>query len=405
MFSKSVSIVLVVLFILIGLLGAYAYTLNQQAGSLSQRLEQYQVEQGQGFAALADRLADIDDTFETTGKLIQNRLDDLESETGDISSQIELLEDEMAALTELSQSQINTREVYAQAVEATVRIGDGERIIGSGFIYDTDGHVVTASHVVEELPEIYVILPDGRVSKASLVGNNQRSDVAVLHLEETLAVTPLKLADSDEVVIGEPVAIIGSPLDSTESVTAGIVSQKDLFIEVNGDSGTSWVANIIQFDAAANFGNSGGPLLNRRGEVIGIVTARVNPERGDGIYYAVSSNKIKRVADALIEYGTYDYPWLGLLVTDLTPQLAESRNLKTINGIVVNEVVIGSPAQKAGLKYGDIIVAINGVTIRELADLQSYLGEHISPNDVVSISVNRNGYRFELSLKVGGQQS
>ena len=405
MFSKSVSIVLVVLFILIGLLGAYAYTLNQQAGSLSQRLEQYQVEQGQGFAALADRLADIDDTFETTGKLIQNRLDDLESETGDISSQIELLEDEMAALTELSQSQINTREVYAQAVEATVRIGDGEWIIGSGFIYDTDGHVVTASHVVEELPEIYVILPDGRVSKASLVGNNQRSDVAVLNLEETLAVTPLKLADSDEVVIGEPVAIIGSPLDSTESVTAGIVSQKDLFIEVNGDSGTSWVANIIQFDAAANFGNSGGPLLNRRGEVIGIVTARVNPERGDGIYYAVSSNKIKRVADALIEYGTYDYPWLGLLVTDLTPQLAESRNLKTINGIVVNEVVIGSPAQKAGLKYGDIIVAINGVTIRELADLQSYLGEHISPNDVVSISVNRNGYRFELSLKVGGQQS
>ena len=405
MFSKSVSIVLVVLFILIGLLGAYAYTLNQQAGSLSQRLEQYQVEQGQGFAALADRLADIDDTFETTGKLIQNRLDDLESEAGDISSQIELLEDEMAALTELSQSQINTREVYAQAVEATVRIGDGEWIIGSGFIYDTDGHVVTASHVVEELPEIYVILPDGRVSKASLVGNNQRSDVAVLNLEETLAVTPLKLADSDEVVIGEPVAIIGSPLDSTESVTAGIVSQKDLFIEVNGDSGTSWVANIIQFDAAANFGNSGGPLLNRRGEVIGIVTARVNPERGDGIYYAVSSNKIKRVADALIEYGTYDYPWLGLLVTDLTPQLAESRNLKTINGIVVNEVVIGSPAQKAGLKYGDIIVAINGVTIRELADLQSYLGEHISPNDVVSISVNRNGYRFELSLKVGGQQS
>jgi len=402
MFSKSVSIVLVILFILIGLLGAYAYTLNQQVGSLSQRLEQYRAEQGQGFAALADQLADINDTFETTGKLIQNRLDDLESESGDISSQIELMEDEMA---KLSQSQINTQEVYARAVEATVRIGDGERIIGSGFIYDTDGHVVTASHVVEELPEIYVILPDGRISKASLVGNNQRSDVAVLHLEERLAVTPLKLADSDEVSVGEPVVIIGSPLDSTESVTAGIVSQKDLFIEVNGDSGTSWVANIIQFDAAANFGNSGGPLLNRRGEVIGIVTARVNPERGDGIYYAVSSNKIKRVAGALIEHGTYDYPWLGLLITDLTPQLAESRDLKTINGILVNEVVSGSPAQKAGLKYGDIMVAINGVALRELADLQSYLGEHTSPNDVVSISVNRNGYRFELSLKVGGQQS
>lgn len=408
MFHKSASAILVILLILTGLLGAYAYTLNQRTNSLSQRLAEYQEEQRQGFSALNDQLSGLNDTFDTlrdqfqaSQNLTASRLDDLGAETADILSQLEPLEENLAAVAESSQSQIDARQVYAQTISATVRIGDGERIIGSGFIYDTRGHVVTAAHVVEELSEIYLSLPDGRISKASLVGSSLRSDVAVLSPEKHLGVTPLKLADSDLVSIGEPVVVVGNPLDTTESVTAGIVSQKDRFIEIENDTESRWVANMIQFDAPANFGNSGGPLLNRQGEVIGIVTARVGPERGDGIYFAVSANKIKRVASALIDHGSYDYPWLGLLVTDLTPRLAESQGLETLNGVLVREVVSGSPAERAGLRDGDTITAINGVTIRELADLQSYLGEHTSPGDVIPITTNRNGDRLELSLKVG----
>jgi len=401
MFQKSVSALLIILLIFAGLLGAYIYTLNQQ-------LIEYQEEQRLAFGTLNDRLSGLDnsldnlrDRFAASENLTVNRLDDLETETADILSQLESLEDELGTIAEFSRSQIDTRQVYAQASQATVRIGDGERVFGSGFIYDTAGHVLTASHVVEGLGDIYITLPDGRISKASLVGTNLRSDVAVLKLRENLMVIPLKLADSDQVVIGDPVAIIGNPLGTTESVTSGIVSQKGRFVEIEGDFGTQWIANIIQFDSAANFGNSGGPLLNSRGEVLGIVTARVDPERGEGIYFAVSSNKINRVANALIEKGNFDYPWLGIAIADIIPLAAESWDLKTINGVLVNEVLSDTPAETAGLEDGDIITAINGVSITEAADLQSYLGEHTSPDDVISITIDRDGFRPVLMLVVG----
>jgi len=161
------------------------------------------------------------------------------------------------------------------------------------------------------------------------------------------------------------------------------------------------VANLIQFDAAVNFGNSGSPLLNSRGEVIGMVIGRVDPNLGDGIYYAVSSNKVKKVADFLIDQGSFDYPWLGVKIANLTPETVRARKLETINGVLVKEVITDTPAEAAGIKVDDIIVGIKGMAVWEVADLTSYLGEYTSRDEVVTIELIRDGTKLELSLKVG----
>jgi S1-C subfamily serine protease len=161
------------------------------------------------------------------------------------------------------------------------------------------------------------------------------------------------------------------------------------------------VANIIQFDAAINFGNSGGPLLNSKGEVIGMVVARIDPTSGDGVYWAISSNKVKRVASSIIERGSFDYPWLGVEIADLTPETAIARNLETVNGALVRTVMPANPAEAAGVRVDDIIVAINGTQVQDMADLTCYLGEHVSYNDEVTLTLIRDGAKIELPLTVG----
>ncbi|MFH0941502.1 MAG: trypsin-like peptidase domain-containing protein [Chloroflexota bacterium] len=412
MFQKLLSAGLAVVLILTGLVGVYAYNLNLQLSSLGEQLAQYQQEQRLGFSALADRLSHLEETsdnlskqFETFQNQATNRLGSLETETGEIKAQLELAQDKLEKVTDTAGLQMNASQVYAQAVGATVKIGNEKQVVGSGFLYDRRGYVITASHVVEGLSVIFVTFADGLVFRAALVGKDQTSDVAVLSLNKTLnniiEVEPLKLADSDQVVIGEPVAVIGQPLGTNDTITTGITSQKGRFVEIEYDSASRWVANVIQFDAAANYGNSGGPLLNRRGEVIGLVIARVNPQEGDGVNFAVSSNKVKRVASALIARGTYDYPWLGLMITRLTPQFAETSGLKTLNGVLVEQVSNGSPAETAGFARGDIITAINGTPVNEIDDLQSYLGEHVSPNETITITIQRAGKKLALPVKVG----
>jgi len=298
---------------------------------------------------------------------------------------------------------MNASEVYQRVSQATVRVSNGETLIGSGFIFDTDSHVITAHHVIENMSTIYVVLPDGRLSRASVVGSCERSDVAVLTLQDRLVVEPLTLADSALVSIGEPVATIGNPFDMTETLTTGVVSHTGRYINVDYESGTRAVANLIQFYAPANPGNSGCPLVNSAGDVIGLVIARVLAERGDGINYAVSSNKISRVVAALIAHGSYDYPRLGLLITNLTPQMAEMRGLETTSGALVVEVSPDSPAEVAGVKFDDIVISMDGVNIRDVAGTISYLGGHKSPGDTAILGLMRGGARLELSLTVGKQ--
>jgi serine protease Do len=228
----------------------------------------------------------------------------------------------------------------------------------------------------------------------------------VLKLESSPTIELPPLADSGKIRIGEPVIAIGSPGDSNtplglkDTLTSGIISQVNRYVDVEGN----WVANMLQFDAAVNFGNSGCPLANSSGEVVGMVTARIDPNLGDGIYYAVSSNKVKRVAAAIIQSGSFAYPWVGVGITDLTPQAVQDKSLETANGVLVSDVFSDGPAEAAGIQSGDVIVAIDGMLVRDTADLTSYLGEFKSPGDSAALNIIRGTARMEISVKVGTRQ-
>lgn len=422
MVNRVIIGILVFLVILCGGLGYYAYTLNQQFNSLSEQLTAFQAEQANRIDAVSDELNTLSVETLTRVSYLGSKIDEnltqiatlkgeldgsltkigtLEDRLGGTLAKIDILEGKIRDIPDLPQTVIDASEVYQRVSQATVRISNGERTIGSGFIFDNEAHVLTASHVVENLSQIYVVLPDGRISTATNTGSCLFSDIAVLTLEDELIVEPIMLADSASVRIGEPVAAIGNPLDLTETLTTGIVSQTNRYAEIDYDSQTRWVTNLIQFDAAVNAGNSGCPLVNAEGEVIGVVIARIEPDEGDGIYYAVSSNKVKRVAASLIAQGSFDYPWLGVVITDLTPQIVQTKALETANGVLVTEIAANSPAEAAGIEAEDIIIAIDGVTIRDVATLTSYLGEHKSPGEIATITLIRDTTELELSLEIG----
>jgi len=426
MANKVIIGILVLLVILMGGIGYYSYTLNQQIDALGEQLTTFETEQAARIDAVSDELttlrretlssintledkigetlAEIDTLKEEIG-VTQTRIASLEGDIEGVTSQVDILEDRLAgAVAEFSRSVIDASEVYQKVGQATVRINDGQNTVGSGLILYTEAHVVTAYHVVENLSRIYVMLPDGRISKATSVGHCQVSDIAVLKLEDELAIEPPPLADSSKVRIGEPVAAIGSPLDLRDTLTAGIISQVNRFAEIQYDMQSRWVANLLQFDAAVNFGNSGGPLANSDGEIVGIVIARVHPTEGDGIYYAVSANKVKRIAAVLIAQGSYDYPWIGVGIANLTPQIVQDRALETTNGVLVGSVFSDSPAEAAGIKVDDIIISIDGVLVRNSADLTSYLGEFKSPGDAATLGLTRGTTQLELSIEVGTRQ-
>jgi len=423
MINKVLIGILVFLVILSGALGAYSYTLSNQINALSEHLAVFQDEfvafEGEsitrlgvlekGIGTLEDelsgapaRIATLEDELSGT----QNKIGTLEDELSGTLARIGTLDGEIKNVAaQIPESGLDTISIYQGVGQAVVRISNGYDVVGSGFIIDADAHVVTAYHVVEQLSKIYVILPDGGFSAATVLGSSKFSDVAVLKLEEPPVITPLMLADSDTVRIGEPVVTIGNPFEQTETLTAGIVSQINTLADIDYATETRGVANLIQFDAAVNFGNSGCPLLDSEGEVIGLVIARVNPQEGDGIYYAVSSNKLKRVATSLIDQGSFDYPWIGALISNLTPQLAQTRGLETINGVLLVQVSAGSPAETAGIEVDDIIVTIDGVAVRDTADFISYLGEKTSLDDIVSLTLIRDSTQQELSLKIGKRPS
>ncbi|HEY32277.1 MAG TPA: PDZ domain-containing protein [Dehalococcoidia bacterium] len=412
MVNRVLIAILILLVLINGAIGVYAYLLNRDIDTLSEQLADQvnalgdevtvlskqaevrldAVEEGMqsnqvGIDALGDK---VDEELIQVGDRIIELAENLETEINGITSELAAIEPGLEA-----------DEVYQAVSPAVVEVSDGERTIGSGFIYDDDGHVVTANHVVEELTTIHVVLADGRTSPASVVGTCPLSDVAVLAPERQFDIVPLTLADSSAVKIGEPAITIGSPFDQRGTVTAGIISQVGRFEEIGDEAGSNWIANLLQFDAPANYGNSGCPLFNAAGEVIGLVVARVEPEIGDGISYAVSANKVRRVADAIIEQGSFNYPWLGVEASDFTPILAEMVGRETVDGAFVGFVTPGGPAEDAGIQADDIIIAINSVVVTEVADLVSYLGEHGSPGDSSVVTVVRDDSEIELTVTLG----
>lgn len=266
---------------------------------------------------------------------------------------------------------------------------------GSGVIVDSQGHIVTNAHVVDGAQQLDVIYADGTKVSAKLIGADSVSDLAVLQVDGNVpAVVPL--GDSTALQLGETVIAIGSPLGSYRgSVTVGVVSGLNRSVQGTGQEG------LIQTDAAINHGNSGGPLLNLAGQVIGINTLIVqNTDSGDlaqGLGFAIPSNTVSAVVKQLIATGKIQYPFIGITYTEITPQNAAELGLSAQHGVLVEQVTSGSPASDAGIQVNDIITALDGTQIDEGHSLRSILFQHQS-GDSVTLTVLRGGSTQSIKL-------
>jgi S1-C subfamily serine protease len=283
--------------------------------------------------------------------------------------------------------------------------------LGSGIVYDTKGNIITNNHVVGTAKIVDVTFIDGSRYTANVVGTDNYNDLAVLKIIGNLTkpVTPLQLGNSSALAVGDQVIAIGNPFGLDDTMTTGIVSQKGRLLP-DTTSGFS-IPDVIQTDALIDPGNSGGPLLNMQGQVVGINTAAVISDKGgfSGIGLAISSNTAKRIVPILIEKGNYTHPYLGLTASTLTSDLAGSvSGLKpNFQGILVDSIVKGGAVDKAGLhgsttdQYGnkhggDIITAVDSLQAKRMEDLISYVEEHKSVGDKIVLSVYRTGQTLNL---------
>ncbi len=265
---------------------------------------------------------------------------------------------------------------------------------GSGFIIDPKGFVLTNNHVVKDAEDITVTLEDKRTFKAKVVGTDPQTDVAVIKIDgERLPTLPL--GDSDQLRVGDWAIAIGNPLGVLRgSVTVGVISARgrsglDIF------GGTPQFQDFIQTDASINFGNSGGPLCNIRGEAIGINTA-INPS-GQGIGFAIPINLARHVADQLIAHGVVKRAMMGVMLADLTPELADGFGIPGRDGVVIQRVIAGSPAEKAGLRRNDVVVAFDGEPVTDRAKLQLKVAD-TPTGKRVPLEILREGKRMTLSI-------
>jgi serine protease Do len=266
------------------------------------------------------------------------------------------------------------------------------RAVGSGFVVDASGLVVTNHHVVATADEIEVQLDDERTYPAELVGSDERTDVALLQLRGAKGLPAVAFGDSDELEVGDHVVAIGNPFGLDHTVTSGIVSAKARVI------GAGPYDDFIQTDASINPGNSGGPLFNLRGEVVGINTA-IAP-RGQGIGFAIPSNLARGMIDSLRDKGKVVRGWLGIAFQPLDEALAAAVKAPDAKGALVANVTPGAPADKAGMKAGDVIVAVDGKPLADVRRLPSLVAG-FEPGRTVPVEVLRAGAKRSLRIKVG----
>ncbi|SFM73040.1 DegQ family serine endoprotease [Thermodesulforhabdus norvegica] len=264
--------------------------------------------------------------------------------------------------------------------------------LGSGFIISSDGYILTNNHVIEKADEITIKLDSGREYEAKIVGRDPKTDLALIKVKPDKDFPdPAVLGDSDELRVGDWVIAVGNPFGLGHTVTAGIISAKGRVI------GAGPYDDFLQTDAAINPGNSGGPLFNLKGEVVGINTAIV--ARGQGIGFAIPINMAKELLPQLKE-GKIVRGWLGVMIQDLTPELAKSFGLKEPKGALVADVLEGGPADKAGIKRGDIIVEFDGKEIPDARTLSRIVAA-TAPNSHVDVTVLRDGKKKHVSVIVG----
>ncbi|BBO86089.1 DegQ family serine endoprotease [Desulfosarcina ovata] len=264
-----------------------------------------------------------------------------------------------------------------------------QRSLGSGFLIDKDGYIVTNNHVIEDADQIKVILADDKEFDAELVGRDSKTDLALIHIKGAKNLDPLELGDSDDLKVGTWVVAIGSPFGLEQTVTAGIVSAKGRII------GSGPYDDFIQTDASINPGNSGGPLLNMDGEVVGINTAII--ASGQGIGFAIPINLARGIIDQLKDKGEVTRGWLGVGIQDLTPELAEYYGLKAKEGVLVTQVFDGDPAGKAGIQVNDVILSVDGKRVATGRELSSVIA-NTAVGHKTAIELIRDGRPKSLTV-------
>jgi 2-alkenal reductase len=296
---------------------------------------------------------------------------------------------------------------------------------GSGFVVDTEGHIVTNNHVVADTTELRVTFSDGTTVPASVVGADPDSDLAVIKVDvPPESLRPIVWGDSDQLHVGQRAIAIGNPFGYENTLTSGIIS--GLSRSLPALTTKYRIPDIIQTDAAINPGNSGGPLLNSQGEVVGINSAIVpnfsqSGERSFlGVGFAIPSNLAQRVVPALITEGVFDHPWLGFEGMDVIPEIASAMNLPEAKGALVTRTIPGSPADKAGLRGGnqeiqvlgqpltiggDVIIAIDGQGVRRFDDILSYLNRRTEVGQEVQLTIIRDGAIETVTVTLGKRPS
>jgi len=292
--------------------------------------------------------------------------------------------------------------------------------LGSGFVFDKEGRIITNHHVVDDSKNVDVTFIDGNRYVASVVGSDPFDDVAVIKINQNISerLHPLILGNSSSVEVGDQVIAIGNPYGLAGSMSLGIVSQKGRLISTGGSAFS--IPSVIQTDALINPGNSGGPLLNINEEVIGMNTAGVLSDSGafSGIGLAVPSNTISKIVPVLISKGNYTHPWLGVSASTLTSKLTENfENLsRDFKGVYVDSITKDGPADKAGLRgsttdqYGDkhgtdIITAIDNRNVTYMEDLVSYMDEHKKPGEKLDLTVLRNQSYLDIGVLLGDRSN
>lgn len=270
--------------------------------------------------------------------------------------------------------------------------------VGSGVIILPDGFIVTNNHVVDNSDDIIVVLNDKREFKAKLIGADPSTDIAVIKIDAS-GLPTLKFSNSDNLKLGEWVLAVGNPFNLTSTVTAGIVSAKGRDIGINPDQ--MRIESFIQTDAAVNPGNSGGALVNTRGELVGINTA-IASQTGSysGYSFAVPSNIVQKVVGDLNEYGEVQRALLNVEIRDVTAEVAKANDLDKIEGVFIGKVQPGGAAELAGIKDNDIIISIDGVEVNSTGELQEQIGKH-RPGDKVAVVVKRDNKKkpFNVTLR------
>ena len=284
--------------------------------------------------------------------------------------------------------------------------------VGSGFVFDKKGHIITNAHVVNDADKVIVTFLDGRSYNAEIIGIDEYTDIAIIKVNaDLILLQPLFIGNSSNLKVGEEIAAIGNPFGLSGSMTSGIISQLGRLLP--SGSGYS-IPDVIQTDAAINPGNSGGPLLNMQGEIVGINTA-IRSDTGEftGVGFSVPSQTVAKIAPILIQNGEYKHPWIGISGRDIDPDMANVLNLKDAVGFLVITVVEDSPAfdkgligsdktiEVNGINYpvgGDIILAVDEIEVRQISDILIHLQRAKSVGDEMILKILRDGQTIDVTI-------